>query len=185
MRKAILLFALVFASYSLFAQESASTEKSVGNHQFEVMLGAAGGTDNSIWLTARAACSTYMSKRWRVGAGIEYLRIGMGTYDDITPGKTGKEKSYFASMANGVSFLLDFRLVCPLGKGASFIGVFDGGIYTAEKRYEKFGFQIGFQPGFRFRLNQQGGLALNIRPSYKYLWGAKSNVMGLMVGLSF
>ena len=88
-------------------------------------------------------------------------------------------------MKNGVSFLVDFRAVCPLGDKASFLCVVDGGIFAAERGYERFGFQIGLQPGFRFRLNERGSLALNIRPSYKYLTGAKSNVIGLMLGLSF
>lgn len=185
MRKTFLLLVLIFVSCSLFSQETAPTVKTINNHHFEVMLGAAGGTDDTFWLSARAIYSNRLGENLMIGAGIEYFRIGMDTFDDIQPGTQGKGKSYFASMEDGFSFLVDFRFAKPLGKVVSFVGVVDAGMFTAGRRYEEFGMQIGLQPGFRFKLNGQGGLALNVRPSYKYLSGAGTSIIGLLVGFSF
>ena len=56
---------------------------------------------------------------------------------------------------------------------------------VTEKSYGEFGIQLGGQPGFRFRLNEKSGLALNVRPAYKYIFGAHTSVIGLMLGVSF
>lgn len=186
MEKICLVFTFMFMTYSLFSQNKVENGKTISDHKIEIMLGTAVGTNGSVWLSSGFAFSNQIYKKMRLGVCIEYVKIGHDIYgDNIEPGYKPKESSYFASMTNGAALSIDFIYSCILSKKVSFIGIFDGGFLVTEKSYGEFGIQLGVQPGFRFRLNEKNGLALNVRPAYKYISGAQTSVIGLMLGVSF
>ncbi len=172
MKKLVFLLVFVFVSLHLFAQG----QESIGafENKFEIMLGAAVGSDDNIWINVNTTFSTNLNKLIQIGGGIGYSKFLLQSVP-----------KYIAY--NAVSVFADFRVFCPISRVVSFVGVTDVGLMINDHSSIKnsgIGVLVFPQAGFRFRLSDKG-VALNTRFQYQYTTNPKDNVFGCTIGLSF